>query len=251
MSLDLRARMASYSHWYHQIELAPGLVTPGGHDSAKALALLDDLGLPREASGLKVLDLGCRDGFFSFEMERRGAAVTALDYVPPEETGFALAAEILGSRVRPLTANVYDLFPDRLGHFDVVLCLGLLYHLRHPMLALDRIFEVCRPEALLFVESAVAVDPTVTGASLPLWQFCPGDSCGGDATMCWLPSPAGLAALIEECQFRVRRAEVRGPRALLAAVAARDERQAFFRDLDTSTGAPARPNAFWREKTVQ
>src|SRR5512145_1989374 len=95
----VRALVAGHRAWYHQIELAPGLVTPGTHASAAALAVLDRLGLPADASGRRVLDLGCRDGFFTFEMERRGAEVVAVDYADPDVTGFSIAARILGSRV--------------------------------------------------------------------------------------------------------------------------------------------------------
>ena len=63
--------------WYHQIELAPGIVTPGVNDSPAVLRNLEALGLPDDCSGLRVLDIGCRDGFFSFAMEARGANVTS------------------------------------------------------------------------------------------------------------------------------------------------------------------------------
>ena len=111
----LRRRIAEHSRWYHRITLAPGVVTPGVQDSAGVLAHLDQLGLPADCSGLSVLDIGVRDGFFAFELERRGAEVTGIDIMPPTETGFAIAAEILGSGVKYLVGNVYDLAPERLG----------------------------------------------------------------------------------------------------------------------------------------
>ena len=135
---DLRALVDGHPDWYHQIELAPGLVTPGAHTSGDALKVLNGLGLPADAHGLRVLDIGCRDGFFAFELERRGADVHGLDYADPEVTGFGIASRVLGSRVSYSVANVYDLDPDRFGTFDLVLFLGVLYHLRNPMLALDR-----------------------------------------------------------------------------------------------------------------
>src|SRR6201996_4023048 len=132
--------IAAHPHWYHQIEVAPGVVTPGVNDSQM---ILDTLRLPDDLSGLRVLDIGARDGFFSFECERRGAAeVVAIDYLPPEETGFPIAKKLVGSDVELRQANVYDLTPEEFGTFDLVLFLGVLYHLRDPMLALDRIADV-------------------------------------------------------------------------------------------------------------
>src|SRR5215211_2845679 len=89
--------LSSTPHWYHQIELSPGVFTPGNNDSATFLALLE---LPRDLSGKRVLDLGTRDGYFAFEAERRGAAeVVAVDYVPATSTGFAAVAKFFDSKV--------------------------------------------------------------------------------------------------------------------------------------------------------
>ena len=71
---QVRERIAAVPHWYHQIEVRPGIVTPGINDSAGTLAQLD---LPQDCTGLRALDIGARDGFFSFELERRGAQVVA------------------------------------------------------------------------------------------------------------------------------------------------------------------------------
>ena len=80
--MNVRELIDSVPNWYHRFEFAPGLVTPGLNDSQTALALLQ---LPNDLSGLRVLDIGARDGFFSFECERRGAAdVVSIDYVPAE-----------------------------------------------------------------------------------------------------------------------------------------------------------------------
>jgi tRNA (mo5U34)-methyltransferase len=146
----LQEKIASVPFWYHRIALKPGLVTPGINDSQAVLELLE---LPQHCSGARVLDIGARDGFFSFELERRGAEVLAIDYMPPDRTGFMVAKEILGSNVTYKVANVYDLDPGDYGTFDIVLFLGVLYHLRNPMLALDKIWQICRGR--LWVESQV------------------------------------------------------------------------------------------------
>lgn len=111
------------------------------------------LELPADCSGLRVLDLGANDGFFSITLEKRGAKVVAVDYLPPERTGFPLVREVFKSRVKRYTDNIYNVSKSTYGEFDIVLCLGLLYHLRDPLRALSRIREVCRGE--LYVESFV------------------------------------------------------------------------------------------------
>src|SRR3954469_21042627 len=87
---EIRARIDTVPHWYHQIEIRPGVVTPGINDSSETLQLLS---LPDDATGTRVLDIGVRDGYFSFELERRGAEVLAIDYLEPSETGFPIAKE--------------------------------------------------------------------------------------------------------------------------------------------------------------
>jgi tRNA (mo5U34)-methyltransferase len=237
----VRALVAGHEGWYHQIELAPGIVTPGTHRSSEALALLDRMGLPRQASGQRVLDIGCRDGFFAFEMERRGAEVVAVDYAGPDITGFSLAAGVLGSRVPYVVDNVYNLEPGRLGVFDVVLFLGVLYHLRNPMLALDRVRALARPGALLFVETQLPTDGRLRDLPLPAWQFLPRDSLYGDATNKWAPNVAGLQAVVEECQLRVLECIAGNERACLRAVAVEDPQLEYGRALDGSVDVWGRP----------
>ena len=92
---------------------------------------------------MRVLDIGARDGFFSFELERRGADVVAIDYIDPGRDrlpGRARAAR--ARRSTTVVDNVYRLSRERHGEFDIVLFLGVLYHLRDPLLALDRLWDV-------------------------------------------------------------------------------------------------------------
>jgi tRNA (mo5U34)-methyltransferase len=245
-SPEIARQVAEHAGWYHRIEVAPGIVTPGSHDSPAALARLDRIGLPRACSSLRALDLGCRDGFFAFELERRGARVVALDYTRSDATGFALAARLLGSAVQHRFDNVYNVGPESYGQFDLVLFLGLIYHLRDPVRALDRIRSVCRPGSLLFVESAV--DPPRGEPALPLWRFAPRDSHNGDGTSKWIPTLAGLQAVLSECQFEPLAAAEHGDRGLLACRAFDDPALEFYRGLDSAIDAPAQPNAFWRER---
>jgi tRNA (mo5U34)-methyltransferase len=220
---DVAARIAAIPHWLHRIEVAPGVTTPGVQDCEE---LLDRLGLPEDCRGMRALDVGARDGYFSFLLERRGAEVLAIDNVPASCTGFALAHDLLGSNVEFRTENVYDLSPVRHGRFDVVLFAGVLYHLRHPLLALDRIWDVCRPGAQLFIESHVIDEAVVDTrgdfrsltsfgadlADLSLMQFFPGNTLAGDPTNQFGPNMTCLTNLLTASGFTVEDAWQHGSR---------------------------------------
>jgi tRNA (mo5U34)-methyltransferase len=232
----IRSLMKSVKHWYHRIELAPGVVTPGINDSPFVLSNLDALGLPSDCSQLRVLDIGCSDGFFSFEMEKRGATVIGVDYAGPDITGFSVASQILGSNVTHIVENVYDLSPEKHGLFDLVLFLGVLYHLRNPMLAFDQIRRVTKADGLLFVESQLATNRTLSSLAIPAWQFFPRDSLYSDETNKWAPNLEGLKSAAEEAQFKVLDSLVCNERGYLKAQAVVDSRKEFFRRLDSSAG---------------
>lgn len=238
--------IAAHPHWYHQIEVAPGVVTPGVNDSQMVLDALD---LPERLDGMRVLDIGARDGFFSFECERRGAAeVVAIDYLTPEETGFPIARKLVGSDVELRQANVYDLTPEEFGTFDLVLFLGVLYHLRDPMLALDRIAEISTGR--LIVETQAIDDAVLVGPgqfkrlvdispeleSIPLMQFYPGDSLNNDPSNAWAPNQACLRAMLEDSGFAVDRELRMGQRALAFGHHTEDVMRDFWRRRDRAVG---------------
>jgi len=228
--------MSNVGLWYHRIELAPGLITPGINDSPAVLKNLETMGLPEDGSGLRVLDIGCRDGFFAFVMEARGADVIGVDYAPSNTTGFEVATRILDSKVEYIVENVYDLDPQKYGRFDVVFFLGVLYHLRNPLLALDRIRQMLNPGGLLFVESQLSTDERINSLDIPIWQFYPRDTLNNDETNKWAPNLPGLRCVVEEAEFIVQDSMTNGNRGYVRAMAAKDERQEYFRQLDTSKG---------------
>jgi tRNA (mo5U34)-methyltransferase len=199
---DLPSRVAEL-RWYHSIDLGHGIVTPGVDNTPVRLARLD---LPVSLAGKSVLDIGAWDGFFSFEAERRGASrVVASDYYSwhgggwGTKKGFELARQALGSRVEDVDIDVMDLSPDRVGMFDIVLFLGVLYHLRHPLLALERIFAVTRE--LLVVETVV----DMVGVRRPAAAFYPGRELNDDPTNWWGPNVPAVEALLRAAGFtRVR-----------------------------------------------
>ena len=148
------ARELAGKGWYHSIELPDGRVIEGLQSLAQLRGRIERFALPEDLRGKRVLDIGAWDGWFSFEMERRGAEVVAADIV--ERATFLAAREALGSKVRFVLSDVYHLSPDSLGRFDIVLFLGVLYHLRHPLLALERVCALTTDLAL--VESFVTDD---------------------------------------------------------------------------------------------
>lgn len=218
-SEEIRAAVTSVSHWYHRIELAPGIVTPGINDSPRVLA---EIGLPNDLKGARALDLGTRDGYFAFELERRGADVLAVDYCASESTGFAVAARVLGSRVRFQQANIYDLRPRDLGAFDIVLFLGLIYHLPDPMRAIRIVRGLSR--RWMWLESHLGITDPGGSTETPMMIFYPRDTLGGDATNYWGPNRACLRAMLEENEFRVLAESQIGNRGFFRCEVTADER---------------------------
>jgi len=243
---EIRRRIAQHGRWWHKIELAPGIVTPGNDSNRQKLPILEELGLPAMLEDLRALDIGCSDGFFSFELERRGADVLAMDFVEDTATGFSVAREILGSRVEYRVDNVYNLNPDDHGRFDIVFFLGVLYHLRKPLAALDAIRSVMKEGAELYVatflidQHMALPDGEVTTLEhlnprldeIPLWQAFPGDTLNGDFTNCFAPNMCALEVALGEAQFKVESSKVLPGAGFVRATAIDDELAAKYQRLD-------------------
>jgi tRNA (mo5U34)-methyltransferase len=241
---DARAMIAAYPRWYHRIEVRPGIVTPGVNDSPATLQMLE---LPSDCSGMRVLDLGARDGFFSFELERRGADVLAVDYTPAGRTGFPIAAQLLGSRVAFRQANLYHLTPAEIGTFDLVLFLGLLYHLPDPIRAIRLARRLCTwrmyLETLVIDDVLPLPDASETSlavlnerlAAIPLMQFLPGATCNGDPTNYWAPNVRCVEAMLAETEFRVERVVHIPQRALFQCAAVSNPQTGYY--LDAADGS--------------
>lgn len=196
---ELRSRAAEVQ-WYHSIDLGHGVVTPGRDSDPRRL---EQMRLPANLSGRSVLDIGAWDGFYSFEAERRGAArVLATDSFSWQvhgagtgKRGFDLAREALGSEVEERKIDVMDLSPEAVGTFDVVLLLGVLYHLRHPLLALERVAAVTGD--LLIVETEV----DLALGRRPAMAFYPGEELREDWTNWWGPNPPAVVAMLRAVGF--------------------------------------------------
>jgi SAM-dependent methyltransferase len=211
---DLRARAGSV-RWYHTIELAPGLVTPGFFDHRP---YVERYGLPTDLTGKRALDVGAQDGFWAFELERRGAEVVALDVDRPEELdwprhlrklgerregggfpladegAFAIAANALRSSVERVPLNVYDATPERLGSFDLVFAGSMHVHLRDPVRALESMADLCRGQ-LVFADARSRRLDWIPG--LKLAEFT-----GESPWMTWwIPTSRTTAAMIRCAGF--------------------------------------------------
>jgi tRNA (mo5U34)-methyltransferase len=226
VTTDYQELFARVPYWFHQIEVAPGVVTPGVDPSPSKLEWWE---FPSDLRGKRVLDIGCFEGFFSFECERRGAEVLAIDLWRYGSNGFALCKDLLGSRVEYRQASVYELDVDEFGTFDLVLFVGVLYHLRHPLLALERVRAVCRDRAIIesqicdeyFVSESGEIGsltreaPAV--AKVPLVQFYPGAELGGDTSNWFSPNLPALEGWLTTSGFEVERVISNGVRACVHA----------------------------------
>ena len=241
---EVWARLATVERWYHPVELRPGLVTPGDNAATHVLELLD---LPTDCTGLRVLDLGARDGFFTFEMERRGAEVTAVDYLSDTITGFRVCADLLGSQATFVHANIYDIGPEMLGTFDIVLFLGLIYHLPDPLEALHRVRSVCRGRMCLeshVIDTALLLEDGTTVAMgdlapglerLALMQFYKGGGLKGDPTNYWGQNLVALEAMASEALFKVTSSSLIGDRGIVNAIAVDDQETAKWNHISRHT----------------
>ena len=126
--------------WWHSFELADGTRVDGVNSVESLKKRISQFPIPEDLRGKRVLDIGAWDGWFSFELERRGAEVMAIDTW--DNPRFHEMHRLLNSRVDYRQMDVYDLAPERVGRFDIVLFMGVLYHLKHPLLALERVCAV-------------------------------------------------------------------------------------------------------------
>lgn len=180
--VDLQCAFRQVPVWHQKWEIFEGIFTPGRNPVSD---LLDGVGLPKDLRGMRVLDVGAFNCCFSFECERRGAGeVIAFDLQDPRELGFFVLRDLLDSRrVRFEQGCVYNLDRQMLGEFDIVLFLGVLYHLRYPLLAFDQLRKITR--GTLYVETLVIDNRFLEGGkdfqalsdyhpaltTVPLWQF--------------------------------------------------------------------------------
>ena len=198
----LRHQAEAEPYWFQRVELFPGYFSPGWDDPANSK--LPYYGLPDDLTGKRVLDIGCAEGFFSFEAERRGAReVIGIDSFPDSVRRFNLVRAARQSSATAVLMNVYDLEPKRLGTFDLVLFYGVLYHLKHPQLALERILSIC--SGTLLLQTHALDDPSLQGE--PYARFYPYGMLSGthgehyDPTVFWLLNALCCVGMLELVGF--------------------------------------------------
>jgi tRNA (mo5U34)-methyltransferase len=194
---EIRAEIARVPRWRHSIEVAPGISTPG--DPTKRV--LRRLHLPQDLTGKSVLDVGCSDGFFSFEAEKRGAGrVVGFDeWSSPfvdRPAGFDTVHRLLNSKVEFHRLDLQTLDPTQLGQFDIVLCLGVLYHLKHPLLGIEQLRKLTKD--MLILETEVTESIVNTSGM----RFIEGLYHGRDITTWWVPSVACVMQMARAAGFQ-------------------------------------------------
>ena len=229
METDLLAA-ARENRWYHTLEL-PGHTTTGVFDLRGDVG---HYGLPDDLTGCRALEVGTWDGFWAFELEKRGAEVVAvdldderdLDWPPrrrpssfpaePRGRGFRLAKDLMGSGVERIVRSIYHCTPDELGTFDVVLCGSVLIHLRDQLLALERIAALTRPGGLFI--SAEEYEPVTDLIPFPVARFRGNRDA---AVVFWIPNRrawrqmlwhAGFDSVRENARFTMKSTQGYGVR---------------------------------------
>ena len=214
---EARAGVDGNQLWYHTLELAPGVVTPGWFDLRP---IVDRMPWP-DVRGKRCLDIGTYDGYLAFELERRGAAeVVATDVEhhegwdwPARERaqgpevlaaiagekgrGFEVAKELLGSKVERVFASIYELDPEQHGTFDVVVCGSLLLHLRDPIRALEAVRSVC--SGVFLSADQIDVRLTLLNRRRPVFRL------SGDNVQWWLPNTVAHRRMVQLAGFKVER----------------------------------------------
>ena len=215
---EIRARVAELGPWFHNLDLHGVKTAPthflGDYPSVKWRRFAGTIAA--DLHGRSVLDIGCNGGFYSLEMKRRGAArVLGIDSDEDYLAQARFAAEVSGFDIEFRTLSVYDVGALR-ERFDIVLFLGVLYHLRHPLLALDLIHEHVANDLLIFQSmqrGSTELEPVAEDydfwdtdvferPGFPRLHFI--EQCyAGDPTNWWIPNRACAEAMLRSAGFEI------------------------------------------------
>jgi tRNA (mo5U34)-methyltransferase len=215
---EIRRRTKELGDWFHNIDLA-GVPTAPDHflsDYPNVKWRKFQHAIPADLTGRTVLDIGCNAGFYSIAMKRRGAdRVLGVDSDARYLEQARFAAEVKGVEIELRQLSVYDVAALGEG-FDIVLFMGVLYHLRHPLLALDLIREHVARDLMVYQsmqrgageEAAVAADYDFfehghfEAPGYPKLHFIE-HRYAGDPTNWWAPNAACSAAMLRSAGFEV------------------------------------------------
>ncbi len=215
---DIEKRVRELGEWFHNLDLN-GVLTAPNHFLGDYPALKWRMfahAIPEDLIGKSVLDIGCNAGFYSLEMKRRGAdRVLGIDFDDEYLAQARFAAEALGANVEYRKLSVYDL--GLLGEkFDLVLFMGVFYHLRHPLLALDLIHEHVAKDLFIFQSmQRGSLEPAEVATDYSFWQtdifgrpefprlYFIEHNYSGDPTNWWIPNRAGSEAMLRSAGFEI------------------------------------------------
>jgi tRNA (mo5U34)-methyltransferase len=240
---DIEERVRELGDWFHNIDLKGVHTAPhhflGDYPAIKWQRFAD--AVPADLTGRTVLDIGCNGGFYAIEMKKRGARhVLAVDSDERYLAQARFAAEVLEVDIEFRQMSVYEL-PTLARHFDVVLFMGVLYHLRHPLLALDILREHVVGDLLVFqsmlrgVNGAFQVQSDYAFEDTSVFEregfpalFFVEHKYAGDSTNWWIPNRSCVEAMLRSAGF---------------TILAQPEDEVFICGVPGSSRAPAPPDA--------
>ena len=197
---QIRAEIAGFK-WWHTIDFGDGIRTPG-MCSFERLSMMADAFYSVPVAGKMLIDICCWDGFFAIEAAKRGAKVLATDHYVWHRHGWAsrgafdLARKHLAPQIEVMDVDVLDLSPATVGVHDIALFSGVLYHMRHPLLALEKAASVTRE--FLIVETHLNAEDEPRPAMI----FYPGAEFNNNPNNWWGPNRACVEAMLRDCGFQ-------------------------------------------------
>ena len=213
---DVALKLIQGKPWHHDFEILPGVRTNGSYNPA---GMWNELQLPEDMNGVSLADVGASNGYFSFQARQRGARVVAFDFRHKDNSGFGLAQYINGmSDIEHHQVNVLDITPEKYGKFDVVLALGLLYHVCDPYRALANCAALSRERLLLESYCIDALLPKQVAAE-PMMRFISDHDRfpnrgqpNTDRSNFWGFTSVCLERMVEDVNVSVKRKNVRHDR---------------------------------------
>lgn len=217
-SIEIRRQIEALGPWFHNIDLAGVATAPdhflGNYPYVKWQKFAS--AIPRDLSGKSVLDIGCNAGFYSIEMKQRGAdRVLGIDFDDAYLAQARFAAEVADIDIEFRRLSVYDV--GALGErFDIVLFMGVLYHLRHPLLALDLIREHVAGDLMVFQSmQRGSTEAAALEKNYPFWDYELFNEpdfpklhfiehrYADDPTNWWVPNRACAEAMLRSAGFEI------------------------------------------------
>ena len=212
----LEERVRALGPWFHDLDLR-GVRTAPGHPLGDFLLDLwtqVEGAFPRDMTGATVLDIGCNAGFYSLRLAERGARVTGIEHDPRYLEQARFAAEVLGAEIDYRLMDVYEV--ERLGRqYDYVLFMGVFYHLRYPLYALDRVARLVRRRMVFQSMLRGSAEPYEPAPDYPIGEraifnderfpamYFLEHAYAGDFTNWWVPNRAAMEGMLRSAGLRI------------------------------------------------